>query len=1475
VISFVREYSRPTCWSPRLSAEQLRFYFLHQLDPADPDIHICRTLRVTGPLDLGLLQAAVAELAARHDVLRSCYPEVDGQPQIWLRDHADGAFRVARAASDEPFDLANGPLFRVTAIPAGEHEHVIVLRFHHIIADGASVRLFIAALFDAYRGVRLERPAAQYRDYIAWEATRTVDHAYWSTKLARPTVLDLATARPRPERHTRAAGTVHAAASPALVAALRAGCRALQVTPYLVMMAAFQVLLHRTTGADDIVVGTPIAARPRRDFQAMLGVLVGWIAMRARVRPELTFRELLAQLRADAPEAYTRQCSYDALLAAAGSLPRDPARNPLFQVTLNYATHRELAAAPGLAVELDPLASRATPYDLAVRFEEVGDSLRLELTYYEGALDRAAAERLAAQLLALVEHCLAQPDAPVGASLGAPARRIAIAATFTAEPLRAALAYWLGLVNLRAELDIAPIDQVFQTLLAADPRDPIVLLVRAADWKDAAAGVAELHRLLAARTGATIVVACEPGDDAFAELAQLPHVRYVDAAAILARYPVAAVHDVHADADARAPYSEDFTVALATAIVRALHALLRPPPKVLVLDCDNTLWRGVVGEDGVDGVVVDAGRRALQELAVAQREAGMLLALASKNNEADVWDAFERVPGMVLRRDMIVAHRIDWAPKSQSLKALAAELDLGIDSFVFVDDSPAECAEVRAGCPGATVLQLPQHAIPRFLEHLWPLDPRPLTDTDRKRAELYAANARREQLRGASADLHAFIASLEVRTTFVPFSASTAPRVAQLAARTNQFNTTALRRTEAELHALVASGGGVLIADVSDRFGDYGIVGVAVYRAGAGALEVDSMLLSCRALGRGVEQRMLAELGRIAERAGHAELELAYRPTARNRPAALFLEAVAQPVAPDRYRMSVTATLAAPERPAPAAREPSGDTTAAPPEPEVAPAVWQRIASELAGVSAIRAALAAAQPARARPIASAYVAPGDDVEAAICRIWSDVLAIESVSATDDYFAIGGDSIRSLAVVSRLRKAGWPASVQDIYQHPTVAQLAAALRQRAPRPVLVRPVRATRGPYPLAFSQSYVIRAYAQANLRAGRAPTGAYHVQDRLAVHDERGHAFDALRAAAELLVRRTPPLRTMIFRDRDHWMQVETAAKPCLQVIDLAGVPADEQELRIRTLLRDDRMRPFDPEHWSFPMIRFYAVVRSATDFELVVTAHHGFCDGWSLHGFYSRLFALYAALRRGDRARAGEIDAALAAHEHAFRELVEREQDSAPHATFWRDYLAGAASPSAPLPGGYQPRLIAPLDAQVVERAQARARASRTSLKAVLLEAFSAALAPLLGMRSPLVIATVTNGRTDDLTAPTEVFGLCWTFVPIVAAPGERAARLERLHRDLTATEAHARFPVEQMFGGVAPVASFNFANFHNAAWQRGDDGLAIAQGESFHRFHFPLNFNIRQLDGFIVKVSWSEDVHDRRLASGLIEAFTAELG
>jgi hypothetical protein len=322
--------------------------------------------------------------------------------------------------------------------------------------------------------------------------------------------------------------------------------------------------------------------------------------------------------------------------------------------------------------------------------------------------------------------------------------------------------------------------------------------------------------------------------------------------------------------------------------------------------------------------------------------------------------------------------------------------------------------------------------------------------------------------------------------------------------------------------------------------------------------------------------------------------------------------------------------------------------------------------------------------------------------------------------------------------------------------------------------------------------------------------------------------------------------------------------------------------------------MRPFDPERSGSPMIRFCAIVRSAERFELVVTAHHGFCDGWSLQGFYNRLLSLYEAYRDGDDARVAEIDRSLAAHERSFRELVHHEQHaigSAQQGAFWRTYLpsrlhaAAAGEPAPPRERsehrvGDQQQLIARGDWQLVERAHERARSSGTSLKAVLLEAFSAALARRSSTRSPLIIAVVTNGRKDDLTAPTEVFGLCWTFVPIVSMHGDRSARLTGIHRDLIATEAHARYPIEGMFQGhpeAMAVASFNLTNFHNARWRQGTEDLEITQAESFHRFPFPLSFNIRLVESarsMVLKVSWSTDAFDRDLARRLLDEFSAEL-
>src|SRR5438552_2852978 len=198
-------------------------------------------------------------------------------------------------------------------------------------------------------------------------------------------------------------------------------------------------------------------------------------------------------------------------------------------------------------------------------------------------------------------------------------------------------------------------------------------------------------------------------------------------------YPVPEPHDPHGDELGHVPYTPEFFAALGTSTARKLHAVRQKPYKVIALDCDDTLWQGISGEDGPAGVTLDDGRKALQEFVLRQRELGMLLCLTSKNNPEDVIETFHAHPEMPLHLDHFIAVRLNWEPKSENLKSLAEELNVGLDSFIMLDDSPAECAEVQAGCPEVLTLPLPPSSseFPAFLNHVWAFDRWASTDEER------------------------------------------------------------------------------------------------------------------------------------------------------------------------------------------------------------------------------------------------------------------------------------------------------------------------------------------------------------------------------------------------------------------------------------------------------------------------------------------------------------------------------------------------------------------------------------------------------------------------------------------------------------------------------------------------------------------------------------------------------------------------
>ena len=324
-----------------------------------------------------------------------------------------------------------------------------------------------------------------------------------------------------------------------------------------------------------------------------------------------------------------------------------------------------------------------------------------------------------------------------------------------------------------------------------------------------------------------------------------------------------------------------------------VRAVLGLTKKVLVLDLDNTLWGGIVGEDGVEGLklgVTDAEGEAhtdLQRYARELRDRGVVLAVCSKNNDADAREPFERSAEMVLRLDDIAVFRANWLDKATNLRDIAAALELGTDSFVFLDDNPTERAWVRSQLPEVMVPEIGSDAA-RYVSLLHrhhAFDALALSEEDRLRAADYAANARRSELMKSAGNLEEFIANLQMSAAVGPLDELNLPRAAQLVNKSNQFNLTTRRYTEEQLRAEAQRPDAVVRTfRLRDRFADNGLIGVMIGRAldDGATLEIDTWLMSCRVLGRRVEEFMVGVMMQAALDRGLTRVVGRYLPTAKN-----------------------------------------------------------------------------------------------------------------------------------------------------------------------------------------------------------------------------------------------------------------------------------------------------------------------------------------------------------------------------------------------------------------------------------------------------------------------------------------------------------------------------------------------------------------------------------------------------------------
>jgi FkbH-like protein len=329
---------------------------------------------------------------------------------------------------------------------------------------------------------------------------------------------------------------------------------------------------------------------------------------------------------------------------------------------------------------------------------------------------------------------------------------------------------------------------------------------------------------------------------------------------------------------------------LARSLTSMVKGIFGKSRKVLVLDLDNTLWGGVIGDDGADRIQIGRDTpiaeayTAFQEYCLSLRERGILLAVCSKNTEEVAQMGFSH-PGSILRLEHFSSFKANWEHKPANLLAIANELNLGLDSLVFVDDNPAERAIVEAELPAIAVPDIGSDVVQfaDIISRSRYFEPTTLSQEDFGRSSLYADNTKRAVLEKGSADYGEYLASLEMSATIGSFRPAYTERITQLTQKTNQFNLTTLRYTQGEIEAVAGDPGFIgLCGRLKDRFGDNGIISVIVGRKEAQTLHIDLWLMSCRVFKRGMEYAMLDALVDRARGMGVTTILGYYVPTSKN-----------------------------------------------------------------------------------------------------------------------------------------------------------------------------------------------------------------------------------------------------------------------------------------------------------------------------------------------------------------------------------------------------------------------------------------------------------------------------------------------------------------------------------------------------------------------------------------------------------------
>jgi amino acid adenylation domain-containing protein len=1421
-----------------LSPGQQRLWFLHRLDPANPAYHIALGLRVEGPFDLRALGASLGDIERRHEVLRTTYPLSGELPLQRIRPPAPSplprvalaplnperppppAARLAAEEARRPFDLEAGPVWRRLVVRLGGGEHAVLLTLHHIASDGWSRGLLTRELAALYRARVEGRPSPlaplpiQYADYAAWqracEASAAWEPAlaYWRRALeGLPAALDLPLDRPRPAVQSSRGGRVTLALEPPVWTGLRRLGEGEAATQFMVVLALYQAVLARSAGAPDVAVGTPVANRTRSEVENLIGFFVNTLTLRVLVDEKLPFPAFLRRVRTSALGAYGHQDLPFEKLVEELRPERSLSHTPLFQVMLlMQELPGEELRSPGLTFSSFEAAEVRVKFDLSLGVAAAEDRLLLILEYNADLFDRTTARRFLGRLRRVAEAAVMGPDLPLERfpDLAAAERH-----QLLAEWADTAVSWDLeaSLHALCEERAAASPEAV--ALAGGDQR----LSYRELDAR--AAGLAFRILDLGAGPGSLVGVAMERSPELVMALlgclkagaAYLP---------IDPRYPASRLAFMLEDA--------------------AVAALLTQPH--LAADLPPVAMAAIALEEGWNGAGVGPGPRR----ALPTPPAGLAYAIYTSGSTGRPKGVLVPHRGIVNRlRWMQQAYRL--SGEDRVLQKTPFTFDVSVWEFFWPLLAGATLVICPPGRHGDAAFLADLMARERItVLHFVPSMLRPFLDASREAsldavrqviasgealgADLVSAFYRRLP-RGRLDNLYGPTeASVDVTSWPCPAGRGGPP--------------IPIGRPIANAEIRVVAGSGMRPAPVGVPgellIGGVGLARGYLARPGLTAERFVPDPLGAEPGGRlyrsGDRARFLAGgeieyLGRGDQQVkvrgfrielGEIEAALLRHPGLR--------QAVVVARSEAEHGSRLVAYLVPTGEAAPPLEELRDLLASSLPEPMIPARFVVLDALPLTASGKVdRRALPA--PEAARPaLAAAYVPPRTAVEEVLAAIWGRVLAVERVGVHDNFFALGGDSIRSIQVLGQARLRGLVLDLPDFFRRQTIAGLAGLLERQEERAAGVPPEPFDLvDPGDLDLLPPDLEDAYPLTRLQAGMlfhmelAPSQpVFHNVNSWRLHGRLEPA--AFRRAVQQVVARHAILRTSfdLLSFGEPLQLVHRRAILPVRICDLAALSPGDQDRVIAGHHAAEEQRRFDLSRP--PLIRFLIHPLGDGSFQFTLAENHAIQDGWSLHSTLSEVFERYLRLLGGEDLAEGP---ALATSFRRYVGLERQAVGSEEQRRFWQGKVQDLPPLTLPPHWGSSdgdPRsrvrnVEVAVRPDLLTGLRGLARQVAVPLKSVLLAAHLRVLTLVTGQEE-VVSGLLLHGRPEEPDGD-RVRGLFLNVLPLRVRAGgspfvELALRSFAAEREIL---PYRRFPlleIQRLSGNRRLVeVEFNFINFH----------------------------------------------------------------